>query len=162
MSKTFIVAFGIGLAVIALAVAGVLYMNRGAHLALPGKMLKIRTLPIDDHNSLAIADFEITNTSDYALEVRTVSLILEDPDGSRHSGLVSSDVDAKRIFDGYPVLGPKYSPSLITMEKIPPRTTEDRMVAAEFSMPESTLAARKRFVVRIEEIDGKIFEVSEK
>jgi hypothetical protein len=36
------------------------------------------------------------------------------------------------------------------------------MVLANFEVSEARLQARKRFFVRIEELDGKIFELSEK
>ena len=162
MKNTFAMTFGVGLAVIALAVAGILFMNRGAHMELPGKILKIRTVPIDDEHSVAVADFRIGNPSDYNLFVRTVWLVLEDPDGSQHLGLTSSEIDAQRFFAGTPILGQKYSPTLITQEKVPPHATEDRMVLANFEFPESRLQARRRFLVRIEELDGKVFEISEK
>jgi hypothetical protein len=36
------------------------------------------------------------------------------------------------------------------------------MIAARFQAPVSLLEARKRFVLRIEEVDGKSFEYSER
>jgi hypothetical protein len=36
------------------------------------------------------------------------------------------------------------------------------MIAARFKAPLSLLDARKRFVVRIEEVDGKVFEYAER
>jgi hypothetical protein len=36
------------------------------------------------------------------------------------------------------------------------------MVLSNFEVSEAKLQARKRFFVRIEELDGKIFEISEK
>ena len=36
------------------------------------------------------------------------------------------------------------------------------MVAARFDAPEARIEARKRFLVRIEEVDGAISEISEK
>ncbi len=47
-------------------------------------------------------------------------------------------------------------------DKLPPHTSWDRMVAARFEVPESKLQARKRFLVRIEEVDGPVTEISEK
>jgi hypothetical protein len=47
-------------------------------------------------------------------------------------------------------------------DSIPPHNSWDRMVAARFEVPESTLEARKRLVVRIEEVDGKVFDLSER
>ena len=43
MRNTFAIAFGIGLAVIALAVGGIFFMQRGDKIELPGKILKVRT-----------------------------------------------------------------------------------------------------------------------
>jgi hypothetical protein len=36
------------------------------------------------------------------------------------------------------------------------------MVSARFEVPESKLEARKRLIVRVEEVDGKVFDLSEK
>jgi len=35
-------------------------------------------------------------------------------------------------------------------------------VAAGFKVPEARLEARKRFVVKVEEIDGRVFEIPER
>ena len=162
MKNTFVVTFVVGLGVIALAVAGIFYMQRGAHMELPGQIVKIRTVPIDDTHSVAVADFRIHNTSDYPFMVRTVSLILEDANGSQHPGLTSSEIDAQRFFDGTPALGPKSAKGLIARATLAGRATEDHMVLASFELSEDKLQARKRFLVRIEEVDGKVFELSGK
>jgi hypothetical protein len=47
-------------------------------------------------------------------------------------------------------------------ERVPKRTTLDRMVAASFELPEAQLQARKRFLVRVEEVDGVVQEIAEK
>jgi hypothetical protein len=47
-------------------------------------------------------------------------------------------------------------------DSIPPHNSWDRMVAARFEVPESKLEARKRLLVRIEEVDGKVFDFSDK
>jgi hypothetical protein len=60
------------------------------------------------------------------------------------------------------VLGEKYNKTLIIHDKVDPRGTLDRMVAARFDQPESKLQGRKRFVIKIEEIDGQLFEINEK
>ena len=162
MKSTFAIAFVVALGAIALAVAGIFYMQRGAQIALPGRILKIRTVPIDDTHSVAVAAFRVHNASDYPFMVRTVTLILEDADGSQHPGLTSSEIDAQRFFDGTPALGPKYSKGWIARATVSGRAMEDHMVLASFEFPEARLQARKLFLVRIEEIDGKIFELSEK
>jgi hypothetical protein len=63
---------------------------------------------------------------------------------------------------GVPLLGDKYNPSLMVRERVPARTTLDRMIAARFEVPDSQLQARKRFLLRIEEVDGVVQELSEK
>jgi hypothetical protein len=35
------------------------------------------------------------------------------------------------------------------------------MVAARFEVPESKLVARKRFIVKVEEVDGMVSEIAE-
>ncbi len=162
MSKTFIIAFSVGIVCIAIAVAGILYMQRGAHLDLPGKILKARTAPLDENSSVAMIDFRISNPSDYPAVVRTVTVYAEEKNGNRLTGVTISDPDAKRVFDAIPLLGPKFNPSLILQDKIPGHAVWDRMIAARFDAPDATLQARNQFIVSIEEIDGKIFTLSEK
>ena len=42
MRNNFLAAFGVGLAIIALAVGGIFLMQRGDRIELPGKILKVR------------------------------------------------------------------------------------------------------------------------
>ena len=162
MTNRFLAAFGIGIVCIAVAVAGILYMQRGAHLALPAKVLKVRTAPLDENSSVVVIDFRAGNSSDYPFVVRTVDVLMEDSAGTQYHGATAAETDAKRLFEGLPILGQKFNDTLIIKEKIAPHATIDRMVASRFEAPESKLASRKRFIVRVEEIDGKVFEISEK
>ncbi|HUK17119.1 MAG TPA: hypothetical protein VLW65_11930 [Bryobacteraceae bacterium] len=162
MSKTLVIAFAIGIVVIAVAVGSVFYMQRGAHLTLPGKVLKVRTAPLDDNSSIAVIDFRVTNPSDYNFMTKSVTIVLEDPSGNHTEGQTSSEPDAKRLFAGLPILGEKYNESLKQRDKVGPHSTVDRMVAARFEVPESKLAARKRFLVRVEEVDGMVSEFADR
>ena len=47
MNKNFAIAFGVGLACIVAAVFGVFFIQRGAHMELPGKVLKVSTAALD-------------------------------------------------------------------------------------------------------------------
>jgi len=161
MSKTLIITFAIGIAVIAVAIGSVFYVQRGAHITLPGKVLKVRTAPLDENSSVAAIDYRITNPSDYTFMAKSVTIVLEDASGNQTDGQTSSELDAQRLFAGIPLLGPKYNESLKERDKVPPHATLDRMVAARFEVPESKLAARKRFLVRIEEVDGIVSEFAE-
>jgi len=162
ISKTLAITFAIGIAVIAVAVGGIFYMQRGAHMVLPGRVLKVRTAPLDENSAIAVIDFRITNPADYTFMAKNVTVVLEDASGNQTEGQTSSELDAQRLFAGLPLLGEKFNESLKERDKVLPRASVDRMVAARFELPEAKLAARKRFLVRIEEVDGLVSELAEK
>ena len=162
MQKTFLAAFGIGLAIIALAVGGIFVMQRGDRIELPGKILKVRTAELDQDSSIAVIDFRITNPSDIQFEVRTVTVEMQDNQGKSYQGQSVSEMDATRLFEGLPVLGQKYNKTLLMRERLGSHGSADRMIAARFQAPLSMIDGRKRFIVRIEEVDGKSFEYSER
>lgn len=162
MSKNLLTAFGIGIAVIAIAVAAILFLNRGARIGLTGQILKVRTAPLDEASSVAVLDFRIHNPASNTFVVRTVTVVMEDPDGKQYGGATVSETDAKTLFQFVPLLGQKFNPTLLMKDKIPPGTTEDRMVAVRFEAPEARLDARKRFLLRIEDVDGPVTEIPER
>jgi len=162
MSRTLQITFAIGIAVVAIAVAVIVYMQRGGHVELPGKILKVRTAPLDEQSSAAVIDFRVTNPSDYQFQVRGVTVVLENQSGAQVEGTTASEIDAQRLMAGVPLLGDKYNPSLMVRERVPPHTTLDRMIAARFEVPDAQLQSRKRFLLRIEEVDGVVQELSEK
>lgn len=152
----------IGLVVIAAAVTGVVYMQRGAHIEVTGRILKVRTAPLDEHSSVAVVDFRFTNPADYPFEVNSVTVILEEPSGAQHAGSTVAAGDTELLLQGIPLLGHAYNPVLIARDRIQPHGTLDRMVAARFEAPESTLEKRKRLILQISEVDGAMSEISEK
>ena len=154
MRSNFAVAFAVGLACIALAVGGIFYMQRGDKIDLPGKILKVRTAPLDDESSVAVVDFRAANPSDILFEVRG--------DGKVSEGQISSDTDAARLMQAVPVLGEKYNKTLMVKERIGAHGAVDRMVAVRFPVPIDQLDGRKRLVIRVEEVDGKTFEYSDR
>ncbi len=162
MQKNFAVAFAIGLGLIAVIVGGVLYMQRGARVGLTGSFLKVRTAPLDDNSSVAVVDFRFRNPGDVNFVVRAVTVVLEDAAGNQVEGRTVSEIDAKRLFEGIPLLGQKYNDTLVTRDKVTAGAALDRMVAARFEAPEAKLEQRKRLLLRIEDVDGPITEISEK
>ena len=162
MSKNLLIAFGIGIVCLAMAALWVVHINRGAYIDLPGKVLKVRTAPLDEASAVAALDFRVSNPADYPFVVRKVTVVMEDNAGNESEGATVSEVDAKQLFQVIPLLGQKFNDTLLMRDSIPPHNSWDRMVAARFEVPESTLEARKRLVVRIEEVDGKVFDLSEK
>jgi hypothetical protein len=162
MRSTLPIAFAIGLAVIAVIVGAIFFVQRNDKIDLPGKILKVRTTELDKDSSVAVIDFRVTNPSDVQFEVRTVSVDMEDAAGKHYAGQVSSDTDASSLMKALPVLGEKYNKTLMVKERIGAHGSQDRMVAARFVAPASLLDARKRLVVRIEEVDGKSFEYADR
>jgi len=81
MSRNFLIAFGVGLAVIALAVAGVMFMQRGSAIEIQAKYLKVRTAPLDDTSTVAVMDLRVTNPSNHLLEVRQVTVAFGNQSG---------------------------------------------------------------------------------
>ena len=162
MSKNFLIAFGIGVVCIAIAAWWVVHMQRGAYIDLPGKVLKVRTAPLDETSAVAVIDFRVSNPADYPFVVRKVTVAMEDGAGNESEGATVSEVDARQVFQAIPLLGQKFNDTLLMRDAIPPHNSWDRMVAARFEVPVAKLEARKRFVVRVEEVDGKAFDLSEK
>jgi hypothetical protein len=161
MSKNFLIAFGIGMVCVAIAVMWVFHIQRGAYIDLPGKVLKVRTAPLDEASAVAAIDFRVSNPADYPFVVRKVTVTMEDSAGAESEGQTVSEVDARQLFQVIPLLGQKFNDTLLMRDSIPPHSSWDRMVAARFEVPQSKLEARKRLVVRIEEVDGKVFDLSE-
>jgi hypothetical protein len=154
---------GIGLVVVAIVIAWVFYIQRGAHIGLSGSIQKTRTLALDTNSSAAIVDFRFQNPSDYQFLVRTVQVFVTLPDGRELEGQHISDVDVRRLFEYYPLqLGQKYNDSLVMRTKIGPRQAMDRMTSARFDVPEKQLQERKQLRVRIEEVDGAVSEILER
>ena len=158
ISKRLAVTFAVGLAVIVAAVCGVLYMQRGAHVELRGQILKVRSVPLDENSSLAVLDFRFANPADYPFVVREVTVVMEDQAGNRYQGSTVSETDARRTFEALPTLGQKYNQTLVMRDRVPPRSSQDRMVAVRFEIPEARLEARKLLLIRIEDVDGPVSE----
>ena len=137
------------------------YLQRGAHIEPAGAILKVRTLALDENSSVAIVDFRVTNSSDYTVIVREVTVTLEQPNGSSPEGMTISESDARRLFEYYPILGQKFNASLIIRDRIKPHETLDRMIATRFEIPVAQLDARKRLKVRIVDVDGPSGELIE-
>lgn len=161
MRKEILPYVALGVVVVAIVVGVVFYVQRGAHLELKGSIQKVRTLALDDSSSLAILDFRFVNPSDYRFIVRQVEVSMEDKNGNVLAGSPVSEVDAKRVFEYYPLLGQKYNETLLVRTKIAPHQSMDRMVAARFEIPEKLLQDRKQLRIRVEDVDGAVSEIVE-
>ena len=159
MRENFAKAFGLGLAAVAVIVGVIMFMQKGAHMDLPGQ-IKVRTVPTGDDAAIALVDLHVTNPSDYNFMIGDITVTVETNAGDKTEEIVSRD-DAKRLFDSMPDSGP-FHPALYTKANIPPRTTGDYTLVAQFSVPERMLKDRKRFVVHVQEVNGTTMEYSEK
>ena len=95
MSKQVLIFFGIGLVALAIAVVVIVTANKGSHLELQGKIIKVRTGALGDGNSIAAMDFRVTNPSDRPFTVRIVEITLEKPNGEMVDGVTISKSDLK-------------------------------------------------------------------
>jgi hypothetical protein len=148
-----------GVALVAAAVAWIFYMQRGAHMEIQGAILKVRTLSTDENSSVALIDFRCANAADYPWVIRSVGVSLTDAQGNLLDGTTVADVDAARLFEYFPLLGPKFNDSLVARARIQPRQTVDRMIAARFEIPEKQLQARRSLRIRVEDVDGAVSEI---
>lgn len=154
-------AIGIGLLVVICAVGFVFYIQRGAHIELKGSVLKVRTQAMDESSSVAVVNFRFVNPSNYPFVVQDVNVSIVDKDGKAVDGMPVSELDARRLFQYYPVLGQKYNDSLLMRDKIPGRASMDRMIVARFEIPEAALQSRKDLKIKITDVDGPEAELVE-
>lgn len=161
MRKEFAVPFGVGLGVILLAVVGVLWMQRGAHVELKGSILKVRTLALDDNSSIAVVDFRFANPADYPFVVKSCTVLVDDASGKPVEGASVPEIDLRRVFEYYPILGQKFNDTLVMKDKVAAHQSQDRMIAARFEVPVAAIDGRKKLTVRIEDVDGPVSEIVE-
>lgn len=161
ITKQTAIFVGIGVLIIAAILSVTLYSTRGSHLTLEGKVLKVRTLATDEKNSIAVIDFRVTNRSDLLFVTQGADVTVKGPDGKEITGDTIARTDIDRVMDYYKVLGPKYNQTLIMRDKLAPGESMDRMVAATFPIPEAELEKRAKLTVRLHDVDGATFDLSE-
>lgn len=140
---------------------GILYSNRGSHLELKGKIMKVRTGALSDADSIAVLDFRVENPSDVPFVVRQVEVTLVQKDGSSADGANVAKGDLKQLFRYNRFLGDQYNDSLSIKDTVPPHTTVDRMVAARFDVKNQDLEDSKAIHLSIESVDGPLFQTSQ-
>jgi hypothetical protein len=155
------VPFFVGLAVVGVAIFGVLYMNRGSHVELKGEILKVRTLA-DGDGTIVFADFRVTNAAAIPFVVSSVKMTMEIPVDEVTPAVIVSKSDVEKDIKYIKVLGPKYNDVLSIQDKLPPVQTVDRMAAGRFPFPPKFFQQRKTLRLRFEEVDGAASEIVEK
>lgn len=160
MSKQILIFAGLGLVALAIAMVVILAGNKGAHLQLEGKILKVRTGALGDGNSIAVMDFRVNNPSNVPFVVRDVDISLEKSNGEMTEGVTVSKADLKQLFQYNRFLGDQYNDGLGLQDTIAPHSTVDRMVAAHFEVGEQDLEKAKAVHVSIQDVDGPLWETS--
>jgi hypothetical protein len=160
MSKGLAITFLVGLVVVALAVWGLVFKQRGAHIDPKGSILKVRTIALDEKTSAAVIDVRVSNDADYPVVARTIEVKAVTANGAVPGNVIAAG-DLKDMFKYYKALGEQYNDVLKQRDQVPPHGSIDREVAAQFPIAVSDLDARKEIVVSMEDIRGPVAEMHE-
>ena len=161
MSRQFWTFLIVGVGVVAVALVGILWVNKGSHLELTGKILKVRTLSVEQNATILAIDFRVTNVASYPYMIREARVTMDTKDGKTLDAMTISRVDTDRVFEFYKVLGPKYNQTLIQRDQIAPHQTTDRMLAVRVEAPLAAVDGRKNLHLVLDEADGATSELSE-
>lgn len=162
VSKQFWILLAAGLAIVAAGLGLLLVGTKGNHLELTGAILHTRVLALNPKASIVIVDFRAKNPSDIPFVVKSVAIMLDPGKGETLEGQSVSKPDVENLFKYEKLLGPKFNDVLSIRDKIAPHQSVDRMAGARFELSESAIDARKSIVVRIEDLDGTIAELTDK
>ncbi len=162
MSKQFWSFLAVGAVVVAIVVWFIWSGTESNHLTLSGKVIKVRSMPLEDGHSLVVVDFRVTNPTSVPLVVNDVSMSIERYKDTPLKGQEVSKSDVDTMFQAHPILQPKFNDVLAPPDQIPPGKTLDRMVEASFEAPANEIDSRKQIVVHIEDVDGAGFDIQEK
>jgi hypothetical protein len=161
MSKRLLIFFGLGVVAVVVAVFVILTTNKGSHLQLQGKILKVRTGALGEGNSIAVLDFRVENPSDVAFVVRNVEISLEKKNGEMADGVTVSKSDLKQLFQYNRFLGDQYNDGLGLQDTIAPHSTVDRMVASHFEVSSQELERAKAVHLSVQDVNGPLWETSQ-
>jgi len=134
----------------ALAVA--LALVACVRIKLEGEIQKVRVYAVDEKATIVVVDFRSTPGSEFM--IGDAALEIETKDGRTLTGIAAADVDARRFLEAHPEQGPAYNPSLRNRERLKRGETVDRMLAAQFDVPEADVRSRKALRIRVKEVDG--------
>jgi hypothetical protein len=143
-------------------IGGGLYWTRNNHLDLKGEVLKVRSYSIDQDYTVAVIDFRVTNPSNNQFVVKDIDVTLDTREGKTLDGAVFSEIDARRLFEYYKVLGTKFNPTLIVRDKVEPGQTLDKMLAVRFTSTDADVQSRKAIHISIHDVDGAVSEIVER
>ncbi|MBY0503216.1 MAG: hypothetical protein K2X03_04875 [Bryobacteraceae bacterium] len=150
-----------GLAVLALLLGIAFYIQWDAHMALEGRVMKVRTLNAVDEATIVVLDARLNNTAGSTYIVGDIKVEVEDAKGGKTEGIAVAEMDADRVFASYPALGQRFNPNLKVRDKLPAKSTVDRQFSVQFPLRGAAVAARKRLIVTVRELDGLESQIAE-
>jgi hypothetical protein len=156
------VAALIAVLIVGVLIGGGLYWTRNNHLELKGQVLKVRSYSIDQDYTVAVIDFRVTNPSTTQFVVKDIDVTLDTREGKSLDGAIFSEIDARRLFDYYKVLGTKFNPTLIAKDKVESGQTVDKMLAVRFTGADADIQNRKAIHIVIHDVDGVTTEIQER
>jgi len=160
MNKQLLIFVGLAAVAVGAAVFIAVNGNKGSHLQLQGKILKVRTGALGDGNSIAVLDFRVENPSDVPFLVGNVEVSLEKKTGEMLDGVTVSKSDLKQLFQYNRFLGDQYNDGLGLRDTIAPHVTVDRMVAGHFEVSNKDLDSSKAVHLSLHDVDGPTWETS--
>jgi hypothetical protein len=160
MNKQLLIFVGLAVVAVGAAVFVAVNGNKGSHLQLQGKILKVRTGALGDGNSIAVLDFRVENPSDVPFIVGNVEVSLEKKSGEMVDAVTVSKSDLKQIFQYNRFLGDQYNDGLGLKDTIAPHATVDRMVAGHFEVSNRDLDSAKAVHLSLHDVDGPSWETS--
>lgn len=139
---------GGGLLGAAIVTGVILFYNWGATPRLSGVVTQVRTLGMDEGSSVAILNFEATNTSNYELSVQTREMVIVDAQGNELEGKILSVFDIQQLFKYFPALGGMGDEPLTDNRHLAPGESMRGLAAARFEIPKHKLDERQEIVFR--------------
>jgi hypothetical protein len=161
MNKRLLIFFVLGIVAVGAGVFIAVSGNKGSHLRLEGKILKVRTGSLGDGNSIAVLDFRVENPSDVPFVVGNVEVSLEKKNGEMLDGATVSKSDFKQLFQYNRFLGDQYNDGLGMRDTIAPHAKVDRMVAGHFEVGNKDLDSAKAVHLTLHDVDGPSWETSQ-
>jgi len=142
-------------------IVGGLYWTRHNRLELKGQVLKVRSYSIDQDYSVAVIDFRVTNPSTSQFVVKDIDITLDTREGKTLDGAIFSEIDARRLFTYYKVLGTKFNETLVIRDKVEAGATVDKMFAVRFTGTDADIQNRKAIHMSIHDVDGAVSKIAE-
>jgi hypothetical protein len=162
VNRSSLIAAVIAVLIVGVLIGGGLYWTRNNRLELKGEVLKVRSYSIDQDYTVAVIDFRATNPSTAQFVVKDIDVTLNTREGKELDGAIFSEIDARRLFDYYKVLGTKFNPTLISKDKVESGQTVDKMLAVRFTGTDADIQNRKALHIMIHDVDGVTTEIQER